>query len=362
MTKNNLEYQVFTPSLYSSKEENNHNSSSITRNESRKLKRIQLKKLQAYEVIEKIENAPWKKIFSLEHTQYLCLTNVCFGGIGGVTTEQLSNIFKSFNGYLGLKLTHGKPYSFIIFNTPYDAFHAREALHEKSCDALNGKIMFIEYVNLNYQNFIKQIKNSDKRDIPGLILMEEFITIEQEKEILQVIYSTKSWIPVQDRMVVFGIKLAEFPFYMNSLLEKLRNLFPSIPKLEQLTIQIYPIGTGIPPHMDSHSSFGPSVIAFSLESSVIMEFKNIKTNKVVNIDLPRRSLMIIKDETRYAWSHAIRARKSDTLENGQIRDRGQRISLTLRTVNPDRICKCSWPELCDRNVNHFGSNIETGES
>ncbi|CAG8768099.1 11877_t:CDS:2, partial [Funneliformis caledonium] len=100
---------------------------------------------------------------------------------------------------------------------------------------------------------------------------------------------------------------------------------------------IYPIGTGIPPHIDSHSSFGPSVIAFSLESSAIMEFKNIKTNKVINIDLPRRSLMIIKDDARYAWSHAIRARKSDILENGQIRDRGQRISLTLRTVNPDRI-------------------------
>ncbi|CAG8530715.1 9160_t:CDS:2, partial [Funneliformis mosseae] len=161
MTKNNLEYEVFTTSS-STKD----NSLSLTRNESRRLKRIQLKKLQAYEVIEKIENAPVKEIFSLEQTPYLCLTNVCFGGIGGVTTEQLSNIFKSFNGYLGLKLTHGKPYSFIIFNTPYDAFHAREALHEKSCDALNGKIMFIEYVNLNYQNFIKQIKNSDKSDIP----------------------------------------------------------------------------------------------------------------------------------------------------------------------------------------------------
>jgi len=52
-----------------------------------------------------------------------------------------------------------------------------------------------------------------------------------------------------------------------------------------------------------------------------------------------------------------RARKSDLLENGQVRERGQRISLTLRTVNPDRTCKCSWPELCDRNINYiYGGN------
>jgi hypothetical protein len=65
--------------------------------------------------------------------------------------------------------------------------------------------MFIEYVNLTYNNFINQInriKNSDKIEIPGLILIEEFITVEQEKKILQQVYSTKSWIPVQDRIVV----------------------------------------------------------------------------------------------------------------------------------------------------------------
>ncbi|CAB4406647.1 unnamed protein product [Rhizophagus irregularis] len=347
-----------------SKGENN-NSSLLTRNELRKLKKVQLKKLQAQQVIERIEKAPFKKIFSSEPTQYLCLTNICFGGIGGVTTEKISNIFKSFNGYLGLKLTHGKPYSFIIFNTPSDASRARETLNEKPCDDLDGKMMFIEYVNLTYNNFINQIKNSDKVEIPGLILIEDFITVKQEKNILQHVYSTKSWIPVQDRIVLHygysfnydlnevGPKLSnlELPSYMNPLLEKLNKLFPSMPKFEQLTIQLYPVGTGIPPHMDHHSSFGPNVIAFSLENPVIMEFKNLKTDKVVNIDLPRRSLMMLKDDVRYAWSHAVRARKSDLLENGQVRERGQRISLTLRTVNPDRICKCSWPELCDRNIN-----------
>ncbi|GES86845.1 2OG-Fe(II) oxygenase family oxidoreductase [Rhizophagus clarus] len=301
----------------------NDNSSLLTRNELRKLKKVQLKKLQAHQVIERIEKTPLKKIFSSEPTQYLCLTNICFGGIGGVTTEKLSNIFNSFNGYLGLKLTHGKPYSFIIFNTPSDASRARESLNEKPCDDLNGKTMFIE-------------PNINKR-----------IYYVQDRIVLHYGYS------FDYNLNEVGIKLSdlEFPSYMNPLIEKLNKLFPSMPKFEQLTIQLYPIGTGIPPHMDHHSSFGPNVIAFSLENSVIMEFKNLKTDKVVNIDLPRRSLMILKDDARYAWSHAIRARKSDLLENGRVRERGQRISLTLRTVNPDRICKCYWPELCDRNIN-----------
>ena|ERR1044072_3424277 len=87
----------------------------LTRNELRKLKKIQLKKLQAHQVIERIEKTCFKKMFSSEPTQYLCLTNICFGGIGGVTTEQLSNIFKSLNGYLGLKLTHGKVICLIVY-------------------------------------------------------------------------------------------------------------------------------------------------------------------------------------------------------------------------------------------------------
>ena len=95
-----------------------------------------------------------------------------------------------------------QPYSFVIFNTPSEAYRARETFNEKPCDSLNGRMMFIEYVNLTYLNFMEQIKDSNKIDIPGLVLIEEFITIKQEKEILQQINSIKSWIPVQDRIVV----------------------------------------------------------------------------------------------------------------------------------------------------------------
>src|SRR3954451_18834558 len=106
--KNILIFPMITNTENESSTSENDNSFLLTRNELRKLKKIQLKKLQAHQVIERIEKACFKKMFSSEPTQYLCLTNICFGGVGGVTAEQLSNIFKSFNGYLGLKLTHGK--------------------------------------------------------------------------------------------------------------------------------------------------------------------------------------------------------------------------------------------------------------
>ncbi|CAG8634593.1 21439_t:CDS:2 [Cetraspora pellucida] len=310
----------------------------LTRNEARKLRRLELKKYQAYEIIAKFEGTSLEQLFSPEPTRYLCLTNLCFGGVGGITTEQVSEIFNTFDGLAGIRLTHGKPYSFALFNSTASALHARETLHNKPCEFLNGKVLFIEF---------------------------EFISVELEKSILQDIYSNTAWISVQDRSVIHfgysfnydsnevGLPSLQFPPYVNLLLEKIRKLYPFISNMEQLTVQHYPIGTGIPPHVDSHSSFGPIVLAFSLESPVIMEFKNLQTGVIVNIDLPERSLMILKDEARYTWSHAIRARKSDLLEDGRVRERNKRVSLTLRTINPERICYCKWPNLCDRNIAHL---------
>ncbi|CAG8650152.1 17417_t:CDS:2 [Acaulospora morrowiae] len=349
-------------------ETGNGNSALLTRSETRILRRLQLKKLQAYEAIVKFEKLSCAQLFSLEPTQYLCLVNVCSGGVGSVTTEQLSEIFSSFEGYTELRLIHGKPYSFVLFDSASAALHARNSLHEKPCELLNGKAIFIEFVNLNYQNFMRQIELSVKECIPGLHLSEEFISEELEETILKNIHSANTWIPVQHRKAMHfghsydydsnqvGAPSPEFPYYMHPLLNKLKTCYPSVPVMEQLTVQYYPIGTGIPPHIDCHSSFGEYIVAFSLGSSVIMEFKNVKTGNVINIDLPNRSLLILSEEARYAWSHSIRARKSDQLENGQVRRRGQRISLTLRTINPGRICKCSWIDLCDKNVAHLESN------
>ncbi|RHZ62732.1 hypothetical protein Glove_335g4 [Diversispora epigaea] len=349
----------------------------LTRNEARKLRKLQTKKLQAYETVTKFEKVTCSELFSAVPTQYLCLINVNFGGVGNVTTEQLIKIFNSFKGYIGVRLTHGKPYSFVMFDSVSTALCAQKILHEKPNEILNGRVLFIEFVNLKYQNFMNQIEEGSstptstngKRNIPGLFLIENFITDELSESILNNIYSNTGWILLQHRKVLhYGHKFDydtnqvgepshEFPSFMNSIFDKLKKInYPLLPEMEQLSILHYPTGTGIPPHIDCHSSFGEFIMSISLGSPVIMELKNVKTGEVMNIDLPDRSLLILSNEARYVWSHSIRARKSDQLDNGQVRERGPRISLTLRTLNPDKICKCSWPELCDRNIIHLELN------
>ncbi|CAG8501896.1 6873_t:CDS:2 [Acaulospora colombiana] len=349
-------------------ETRNENSASLTRSEARILRKLRLKKQQAYEAVAKFEKLSCDQLFSSEPTQYLCLINVCSGGVGSVTTEQLSQTFSSFDGYTELRLMHGKPYSFVLFGSASAALFVRNSLHEKPCELLNGKVIFIEFVNLNQQNFMRQIAVSDKKNISGLYLSEEFVSKEFEEDILENIYATAGWIPVQHRKALHyghsfdydsnqvGSTSPEFPHYMDSLLDKLKECYPFVPEMEQLTVQCYPVGTGIPPHIDCHSSFGEYIVALSLGSPVIMEFKDVKSGNVVNIDLPNRSLLVLSGEARYAWSHSIRARKSDQLESGQVRRRGQRVSLTLRTINPEKICKCSWLDFCDKNIAHLEFN------
>jgi alkylated DNA repair dioxygenase AlkB len=43
------------------------------------------------------------------------------------------------------------------------------------------------------------------------------------------------------------------------------------------------------------------------------------------------SLTVMKDDARYAWKHAIPARKTDTYQGHKV-ERQRRLSLTFRTV------------------------------
>ena len=48
--------------------------------------------------------------------------------------------------------------------------------------------------------------------------------------------------------------------------------------------------------------------------------------------LPRRSLLIMSGESRYAWQHGITARKADPLPDGTMMERARRVSITFRKV------------------------------
>ena len=54
--------------------------------------------------------------------------------------------------------------------------------------------------------------------------------------------------------------------------------------------------------------------------------------------IKRKSLLVFKDEARYAWEHSITTRKTDLVYGKQIK-RNTRYSITLRKIK-EGPCKC----------------------
>jgi alkylated DNA repair dioxygenase AlkB len=62
-----------------------------------------------------------------------------------------------------------------------------------------------------------------------------------------------------------------------------------------------------------------------------MDFKHKTTRAERKLLLEPGSLLVMKDEARYQWTHGIAKRKSDQYE-GRTVPRGRRVSLTFRKV------------------------------
>ena len=119
---------------------------------------------------------------------------------------------------------------------------------------------------------------------------------------------------------------------------------------DQLTLNDYMPGQGIPPHVDTHSPFEEVFASLSLKSGVTMHFKSAPDDngesKTKDLYLMPRSLVIFSGEVRYNWLHSIAQRKIDKVGE-MLKFRHRRISLTFRKVKTVGHCKCPWPKLCD---------------
>lgn len=105
-------------------------------------------------------------------------------------------------------------------------------------------------------------------------------------------------------------------------------------KPTQCIINEYTQNQYISKHIDSPLIFGPIIVSLSLGEDTNFYFINTETKEKIEIEVPRRSLLILKDEARYKWTHEIPKRKTYIL-NGNIikkRENYRRISLTFRTM------------------------------
>ncbi|KAK4164423.1 hypothetical protein QBC43DRAFT_318104 [Cladorrhinum sp. PSN259] len=241
----------------------------------------------------------------------------------------------------------------------------------------------------------------------GLTLINEFITPEEEAALIAGFHSLSPCHlePNLKRRIsqhhghhfdytTFGTtsQITPVPDYITSWLPRV----PVYPEKggapDQFTVQYYPPGSGIPPHVDTHSMFGEALYSLSFGSGVGMAFKkagkeearrirmpkrsltgaaagnsetppgnNIMVNspgeeeekeeKPFEIMLPARSLLVMTGPSRYGYTHGIKPRKTDIVD-GKVVLREGRYSVTMRSVRrKEEIgCHCSYPGVCDARI------------
>jgi alkylated DNA repair dioxygenase AlkB len=182
------------------------------------------------------------------------------------------------------------------------------------------------------------------QDIEGLVYVQNYISKDDEKKLLEII-DAQPWLNdlkrrvqhygyrynYKSRRIDLSMKVGNLPDWLNNLAQRLyaEGYFKEIP--DQVIINEYEPGQGISPHIDCEPCFEDTVVSLSLASGTTMDFIHTTNNEKIPVYLMPRSIVILQGESRYKWQHSIPARKSDTNENKIIK-RTRRVSLTFRKV------------------------------
>jgi alkylated DNA repair dioxygenase AlkB len=170
-------------------------------------------------------------------------------------------------------------------------------------------------------------------EIPGLFMIEDFIDEDTGRKIVDFI-NNKEWSNVLQRRVQHYGFIYNYRARFLTPAERIPDIFKNISdellslgiiknNPDQVIVNEYKSGQGIGKHIDHTSLFGDEIISLSLISAATMVFS--KGRESVDVDLPPRSVVIMKDDARWKWAHCIPGRRKDG-----NRPRKLRISLTFR--------------------------------
>lgn len=173
-------------------------------------------------------------------------------------------------------------------------------------------------------------------DIPGLQYCPNFITAEEERALIEDI-DQQPWLnDLKRRVQHYGYKYdykaraVTDDAYLGPLPEWIDQVAQKLPfKPNQAIVNEYLPGQGISAHVDCVPCFDDTIASLSLGSGAMMQFTN--GNEKQDLYLKPRSIIILSEEARYKWTHAIPARKSDVIDGFKL-ERGRRVSLTFRNV------------------------------
>jgi alkylated DNA repair dioxygenase AlkB len=180
--------------------------------------------------------------------------------------------------------------------------------------------------------------------IPGLRSVPEYITLAEQKSLLNTI-NQQPWLTnLKRRVQHYGYRydykrrglpaemyLGILPAWLLTLAERLRadGLTQEVP--DQVIANEYTPGQGIASHIDCIPCFRGAIVSLSLGSSCVMLYTHSAKKLEVPVLLAPCSLVVMDGEARHEWKHGIPARKTD-LYDGQTIQRGIRVSVTFRNV------------------------------
>lgn len=261
--------------------------------------------------------------------------------LNGIKTDILIEKVNEIANLKDLILPHNKSYCFLIFSKSDDA----QKIYEK----------FIAYklwefpLLLSYCEKIPQFQQGSSDDPKGLIISNDFVSDELEDKLLSLLVWDEN--KMKNRQVqhfgyefIYGQNTVDFnkpldvkiPKECDELWNQLDLKHPQFKgfRPDQLTVNKYEPGHGIPSHCDTHSIFHDPIISLSLGASIVMEFKEPTSGRHLSKLLPKKSLLIMSDESRYGWTHGITPKTSDIVKSIHgfltVQQRQLRYSFTFR--------------------------------
>nr|DBA32521.1 TPA: hypothetical protein GDO54_000305 [Pyxicephalus adspersus] len=269
-----------------------------------------------------------------------------------------------------------KPYSFVKYSSTQEAISAHTSLSGQELPSSD-----LEQKTILYLCFVDKVEVQELSPPtlpPGLIIVEDFISPEEELTLLESIrWETDNC--NQKALKHRRVKHFGYEFrYDNNNIDKDKPLPGGLPEScnavldkclqqglikhrpDQLTVNQYDPGQGIPPHVDTHSAFEDEIVSLSLGAEIVMDFKH-PSGSSVPVMVTQRSLLVMGGESRYLWTHGITPRKFDVIQvsEGQkvgtvggnteeltLNKRGTRTSFTFRKIRHGP-CKCAFPSVCD---------------
>lgn len=178
----------------------------------------------------------------------------------------------------------------------------------------------------------------------GFSYITDFISDEEQFLLIEKIDSLPWIMDLKRRTQHYGYKydyskkkinsesyVGPIPEFMEPLLIKLvkEKLFQDKP--DQVIVNEYEPGQGIYRHVDCVTCFADTIASLSLNSTCVMNFEKLNSDKKGSVLLGPKSLLVLKDEARYEWMHSIPAKKEDEWKD-EVLPRNRRVSLTFRNV------------------------------